>query len=62
MDKQEFKIGDTFKHGRKEYEVLGIFEEEGKIFYWCRTTTANGLTTYSNIFTYDDEGKLYQRS
>lgn len=63
MDKQELKIGDTFKVGKskKIYEVIGIFEENGQKFIWGRTKTDYGFS-YSHAFTYDDEGKLYERS
>lgn len=62
MENKEYKIGDTIKSGRKEYEVIGIFEENGHEFFWARTKNSMGSYTYSNVFTYDDEGKLYKRN
>lgn len=62
IEKVEIKIGDKFKIRKKEYEVIGIFEENDEKFFWCRTTDYSGLTIYSNVFRYDTEGKLIKRT
>ena len=59
----KIKVGDIFQYGRKEYEVIGVFEEDNEIpLFWCRCKDTNGYVKYSNVFTYDENNKLYKRS
>ena len=56
------KVGDKFKHGRTEYTVVSVFVDDGKEFYVAKKVGHDGFVTYSNVFTYNEEGKLYKRS
>jgi hypothetical protein len=56
------KIGDKFKSGKSEYTVVSVFVDNGREFYVAKKVGSDGFVTYSNVFTYDEEGKLYKRS
>lgn len=56
------KIGDKFKSGKSEYTVVSVFVDNGREFYVAKKIGSDGFITYSNVFTYDEEGKLYKRS
>ena len=56
------KIGDKFKYGRTEYTVVSVFVDDGKEFYVAKKTSCGGLIKYSNVFTCNEDGKLYARS
>ena len=63
MEEDTIKVGDTIKLSRTEYEIIAEFEDDGNK-YWvgkCHSGHAN-LYYYSNIFTYDKNGKLFKRS
>lgn len=55
------KIGDIFTFGRTLYTVVAIFEDEGNTFYIAKYARKDGCYVYSNIFTYDNSGRLYKR-
>ena len=38
-----------------------IFEDEDKTFYVAKYAKKYGIYSYSNIFTYDNSGRLYKR-
>lgn len=61
--KKIYKVGDTFKpkRSRVEYTVLATFEDDGHQFFVAKKQTNWGWT-YSNVFTYDEEGNIYERS
>lgn len=52
--------GFKFKDGRKVYEVVSRFDEYGQKFWVTKTLDTNGVWSYSNIFTFDDEEKLFK--
>jgi hypothetical protein len=56
------KIGDKFKIGKSEYTVVSVFVDNGSEFYVAKKVGHDGFITYSNVFTYNEEGKLYKRS
>ena len=56
------KIGDKFKFGHTDYTVVAIFEDDGDTFYVAKCKSLKrGIIAYSNIFTYDNSGRLYKR-
>lgn len=63
MEKKTYKVGDTFKpkRSRLEYTVVATFQDNGQEFIVAKKQTDYGWS-YSNVFTFDDEGNLYQRS
>lgn len=61
MEPKSMKIGDTFIFGRTLYTVVAIFEDEDKTFYVAKYAKKYGIYSYSNIFTYDNSGRLYKR-
>ena len=56
------KVGDKFKYGRTEYTVVSVFVDDGKEFYVAKKTSRDGLIKYSNVFTCNESGELYERS
>lgn len=63
MENKTYKVGDTFKpkRSRLEYTVVATFQDNGQEFIVAKKQTDYGWS-YSNVFTFDDEGNLYQRS
>lgn len=55
------KVGDKFKYGRTEYTVVSVFVDNGKEFYVAKKTRSDGFIKYSNVFTSNEDGKLYAR-
>ena len=55
------KAGDKFKYGRTEYTVVSVFVDNGKEFYVAKKTRRDGFIQYSNVFTRNEDGKLYAR-
>lgn len=55
------KVGDKFKYGRTEYTVVSVFVDNGKEFYVAKKTRRDGFIQYSNVFTRNEDGKLYAR-
>ena len=55
------KVGDKFKYGRTEYTVVSVFVDNGKEFYVAKKTRRDGFIKYSNVFTRNEDGKLYAR-
>lgn len=56
------KVGDKFRFGHTDYTVVALFEDEGEVFYVAKSKSSRyDITTYSNIFTCNDFGKLYKR-
>lgn len=55
------KVGDKFKYGRTEYTVVSVFVDNGKEFYVAKKTRRDGFIQYSNVFTHNEDGKLYAR-
>lgn len=60
MDKELFKIGYSFLFGRKTYEIVAIFEDDGETFYVTKTLTNYGVNSYCNIFYFTDNGELHK--
>ena len=56
------KIGDKFKIGKSEYTVVSVFTDDGRELYVAKKVGRDGFITYSNVFTYNEEGILYKRS
>ena len=54
------KVGDKFKIGRTEYEVVARFVDNGNQYYVAKYKMACGIVSYSNTFTADSKGKLYK--
>ena len=54
------KVGDKFKVGRTEYEIVARFVDEGVQYYVAKYKMACGITSRSNTFTTDSKGKLYK--
>ena len=55
------KVGDKFKYGRTEYTVVSVFVDNGKEFYVAKKTCRDGFIQYSNVFTRNEDGELYER-
>ena len=55
------KTGDKFKYGRTEYTVVSVFVDDGKEFYVAKKTRRDGFIQYSNVFTRNKDGELYER-
>ena len=55
------KTGDKFKYGRTEYTVVSVFVDNGKEFYVAKKTRRDGFIKYSNVFTRNEYGELYER-
>ena len=55
------KVGDKFKYGRTEYTVVSVFVDNGKEFYVAKKTCRDGSIRYSNVFTRNADGELYER-
>lgn len=55
------KAGDKFKHGRTEYTVVSVFVDDGKEFYVAKKTCRDGFIKYSNVFTRNKDGELYEK-
>ena len=58
VDVRAYKVGDIIKPKRTEYIVVAVFEDNGKEYYVAKTND----NRYSQIFCYNDEGKLYQHT
>ena len=54
-------VGDKFKYGRTEYTVVSVFVDNDKEFYVAKKTCRDGSIRYSNVFTRNENGKLYAR-
>lgn len=58
------KIGEKFKYCRSEYEVVSVFQDNGKTFFVCKKRKKDGVYTYSNIFTFrineENKKELFQ--
>lgn len=60
MKKDDIKIGYSFVFGRKTYEIVAIFEDDGEILYVAKTLTNYGVNSYANIFHFTEEGEFYK--
>ena len=56
------KVGEVFIYGRTPYMIVSIFEDNNQTFYVAKSVDRTGFIKYSNIFTYNEEGKLYKRT
>ena len=64
MENKTYKVGDTFKPKRSktEYTVVATFEDNGEHFFVAKKPSNYEGWYYSNIFYYDEEGKIKQRN
>lgn len=63
-EKKEYNVGDTFKvkKGKHEYTIVATFEDNGETFFVAKKPSGYGSWYYSNIFCYNENGELFQRS
>lgn len=62
--KKIYKVGDTFKpkRSRAEYTVVATFEDDGHQFFVAKKPMGQDSWSYGNVFAYDDDGEIFQRS
>lgn len=61
---KSYQVGDTFKpkRSRVEYTVVATFQDNGEEFVVAKKPMGYGSWSYGNVFAYDEDGNLYQRS
>ena len=62
FDDTVLSVGDVIKHQRTKYTIVSVFLDRGRIYYIGKYIMKDGVVSYSNVFTYnEDNGKLYKR-